>query len=308
MIRSGTNQEGIALLTVLLATALIALLAVGLTTEQRIGLRRTENLFEGDQAMLLARGMEEWGVQLLIKDLQASSSDHLGEDWAVGLLPVPVGEGMVVGRIEDLQGRININNLVKNDQTIDSVTSDRFERLYDLCGMDSAKVDALADWLDSNSTRLPDGAEDDDYLLNEIPYRSGNRTMVSTSELLLVDGITSEGFRCMEESVTVLPVWTKINVNTAGVMVIASIAGITPAAAAEVVRDRPKNGYSTPTDFLSHPRIVGSSVSPGDLELKSDFFQLTGQAVYGGSEVLLYSALARDSGRVRVFSHSIGAY
>jgi general secretion pathway protein K len=289
----------------------MAVLAVGMTTEQQIGIRRTENLFEGDQAMLMARGMEEWTVQILTRDLQGSGRDHLGEDWALGLLPTPTKNGMVAGRVEDLQARININNLLDGDgeSRTAEVTRQRLKRLYTLCEIDSVMVDALDDWLDDDIDKRPDGAEDDDYLFKDIPYRSANRMMTSITELVLVEGMTQEYFQCLRPNVAALPVTTGINVNTAGAMVLASIGdGLALADAKEIVKDRPEDGYKTVADFLSHPSLINSVVDPEGLVLESNHFQLSGQAFFGRSEVLLYSSLAREGGRVRIFRHSIGAY
>ena len=69
-----------ALVTVLLATALIAVLAVGMTSEQQIAIRRTANIVESDQATLLTLGLEEWAIQLLLRDRGAT--DNLAEDWS----------------------------------------------------------------------------------------------------------------------------------------------------------------------------------------------------------------------------------
>ena len=55
------NERGVALLTVLLATALVAIVAVSMTSAQQINIRRTTSLIDGDQAMLMAQGLEEWG-------------------------------------------------------------------------------------------------------------------------------------------------------------------------------------------------------------------------------------------------------
>ena len=62
----------------------------------------------------VALGAEAWAADFLRKDAQESQTDHLGETWAKPMPPMPIGEGIgvVEGRLEDMQGRFNINSLV----------------------------------------------------------------------------------------------------------------------------------------------------------------------------------------------------
>lgn len=306
------NQKGIALITVLLVTSLVAIMAVSMTFAQHIDIRRTSNLLEGDQAMLLALGLEEWGRQVLIRDLQKNGqTDHLGEDWAFGLMPTATENGMISGSILDLQGRINLNNLEAGSPTNKTQTTLRLERLFGFCEVEARNelVLALADWLDQDEQTRPGGAEDNAYLLHEPAYLTGNRLLTSPSELLLLEGVSPDNYRCLEDHVAALPIATAINVNTADALVIAALSDrISIAEATEIVKDRPENGYATLADFLAHPGLAGSGISAEGLALASDFFMTRGQATFGEAEVGLYSLIARRSGVVEVFGRSIGTH
>ena len=92
-------------------------------------------------------------------------------------------------------------------------------------------------------------------------------------------------------------------------MVIASLGPrLKLADANEVVKARPENGYTNISVFFNDRIMTGSGVDPEGLVSASDYYQLNGQAIFGRSEVTLYSSLVRDPSRVKVFSHSIGAY
>lgn len=303
------NQDGIALITVILATALVAIMAVSMTFAQHIDIRRTANLQEGDRAMVLALGLEEWGRQVLIRDVSLGGNDHLGEDWAMGLMPVATENGVISGTIVDLQGRINLNNLVVGDF---DQTKKILVELFDSCKVESstALVQALADWLDTDeNTRPGGGAEDNEYLLHDPPYLAGNRLLVSPSELLLVEGVTPDNYGCLEDHIGALPVATKININTAGPVVIAALSeNITSNVADEIVKDRPENGYDNLGDFLAHPRLAGSGITGDGLTLTSDFFMTRGQAMFGEAEIGLYSLVSRRAGAVKIQGRSIGTY
>lgn len=303
------NQNGIALVTVILVTALVAILAVGMTFAQHIDIRRTANLMEGDRAMILAVGLEEWGRQILIRDLQQNSRDHLGEIWAAGLIPTTTGNGVISGTIIDLQGKINLNNL--NDVGRQGQMEKMLTRLFDFCEVEDSYVvvQALADWLDTNEQIRPDGAEDNEYLLHDPPYLAGNRLMVSPTELLLVEGISPQNYVCLEEHIAALPVATDLNLNTAGPVVIATLSDkISIDTATEIVEDRPQNGYKNIAEFLSHPDLAAAGLTAEGLGLASDFFMEHGQALFGQAAIELYSLIYRRSGVVKSSGRSIGIY
>jgi general secretion pathway protein K len=309
--KSLNNQKGIALITVLLVMALVAVMAVNMTFAQHIDIRRTGNLLDGDQAMVLALGLEEWGRQVLIRDVAKGNNDHFGEDWAMGLMPTATENGMISGSIVDLQGRINLNNLAVGSPAVIVQTKLRLELLFVLCEVEggSALVPALEDWLDEGEDITSGGAEDNAYLLHEPPYLAGNRLLTSPSELLLVEGVSPDNYGCLAEHITALPIATPINVNTADAVVIAILSGnISVADAVEIVKDRPENGYVSLADFFAHPNLAGSGISAEGLALASDYFMIEGQAVFGEAEIGLYSLIARRSGMVEVFGRSIGTY
>ena len=305
------NDRGIALVTVLMATALVAILAVGMTSAQQLNIRRTTNLLEGDQALLMAQGLEEWAVQLLLRDRQDGNNDHLGENWAMGLIPTSVENGSISGRIVDLQGRINLNNLSAGNQQYSSQTQDILERLFNSCEVESPynTVLALADWLDPDSETRPGGAEDQTYLLRQPAYRTGNRLMISPTELMLVEGISPDNYQCLADQITTLRDATMININTANAMVIASLVGtITLADAEEIVRDRPDNGYANEADFLAHPVLAGTGANSNGIALASNFFLVQGDAFFGNAEIHLNTVLARKPATVEILGRSVGTY
>lgn len=307
---TASRQRGVALLTVLLVTALMTVLVLAMTWSRQLEMHRTANLIENDQALLLAVGLEEWAATVLRRDRAGNQRDHFGELWAQGLPPTAVEQGMVSGRISDLQGRLNLNNLEFNQATATDPTRNRLERLFDSCGAPPSSVAAVADWLDKDGEMRPNGAEDRDYLIRQPPYRAGNRPLVNPSELLLVAGISPEQYDCLAESVTALPVPTALNVNTASAPALAALAPrLTPAAGEQLVKERPTDGYGQVADFLAQPPLAGSGLNGDGLDLASSYFLVEGRAQYGGAEVRLYSVLQRgESGKITVLGRSIGTY
>jgi general secretion pathway protein K len=298
-------ESGVALLTVLLVTALMTVLVLAMTWDRQLELRRTANLVESDQALLLTLGLEEWAGKILLGDTSLTT-DNLEENWALGLPPTPVEKGMVSGNIHDLQGRFNLNNLLDQDQAGQQRAEQQLGRLLEICGGDPLTVAAVADWLDDDTNTRSNGAEDREYLIREPPYRTGNRPMASPTELLLVSGISAAIYDCLAASITTLPGVTELNVNTASPLAIAALSPQLPLETAEqVVSNRPDSGYAKLDDFLT--QLVGTGLTdPAGLSLASKYFLVEARAIFGHAEVVLYSVMLRDAGSIKVISRSIG--
>ena len=125
--------------------------------------RRSANLFALDQGFEIALGAEAWAADFLRKDAQESQTDHLGEAWAQPLPPLPIDEGVgtVEGRLEDMQGRFNLNNLVFADGTTNAEAVQQLERILAMLEIEPTWAAAMADWIDADvQPGFPDGAED----------------------------------------------------------------------------------------------------------------------------------------------------
>lgn len=95
-----------------MVVAIATTLVVSLSNQHQLDIRRASNMINSDQAYQHALGAETWAMALLYRDKQNTSVDNLKEDWAQVLPPTEVPGGYISGQITDLQGRININNLL----------------------------------------------------------------------------------------------------------------------------------------------------------------------------------------------------
>ncbi len=303
-----TGQRGMALITVLLVSGLVSIMSVSMISRQQIEIRRTANVIDGDQSLILARGVEAWGRRVLASD-EDKQSDHLAEAWAVGLPPTEVEGGMVAGFVEDMQGRFNLNNLITTNQDLLEYSKAQFRQLLDYCDIDIEVTEKLIDWLDSDSQPLPFGAEDPFYESLETPYRTANHRMTSPSELLLVAGLDAKGYQCLASNICALEPGTKINVNTAPVAVIAALSDdITIQDAEGHVEARPINGYDDVDEFLAEFVGIDWSDKREHLAVASNFFLGTAEAKVGKGEIIFHSLFKRSSQNVEVVYRSIGAY
>ena len=304
---SAHAQRGVAVLTAMLVVTVGTILAVNLLWESTLDQRRAQSALVADQGLMLALGAEAWAADILRQDLVDSDvSDHLGEEWAFELPPLPVDGGMITGRLEDLQGRFNLNNLITSEGLEDAVARAQFERLLQALELDPTLAGRVVDWLDQDSeASFPVGAEDAAYAGREPPYRTPNAMITTTTELMAVEGFDAAAYRALAPYVAALPLGTSLNVNTAPAAVLAALSDQIDFGMAEsLVLER--NGV----DFVDIQATFEGLVEPEVLQVidgVSSHFLLTATVALGTHQLILYSVLQRDrSGITRTIFRSLG--
>ncbi len=303
-----SSQRGVALITAMLVVALATTAAVAMVARQQYDIRRTGNLLQAEQAYLYVLGIDDWAAQILRRDREDNSIDHRGEEWATLLPPIPIEGGQVGGSIEDLQGRFNLNDLVRDGEP-DSGAIERFRRLLAALSLDTGLATVAADWLDQNiDPAFPGGAEDDSYLRGERSYRTANAPFVSVSELRLLQGVDKEVFATLAPHVCALPTSVPLNVNTATIPVLMSLAeGLTEADAEALIEGRGEEGYADATTFLRGEALAGKNVPSGLVGVQSDYFVVTSQVVFGRIAVSYQSMIQRSAtGETRILMRAQG--
>ncbi|HUF72890.1 MAG TPA: type II secretion system minor pseudopilin GspK [Gammaproteobacteria bacterium] len=301
------RERGIALLTAILVVAVGTLIATNLLWLSTLDQKRTASAMASDQGLQYALGAEAWVGDILRQDLEDSPDrDHLGEYWAAEIDPLPIEGGFIEGRIEDLQGRFNLNNLVAPSGEEDAIMVAQLERLLLLLELDPTLAGAVVDWLDPDSApRFPYGGEDDAYARADPPYLVANAMITSPSELMAINGFDSQAYEQIAPYVTALPRGTLLNVNTATDIVLASLSDeIDPGLAASLVEERGELGFeSVQTTFQG---LVSEDMLPR-LDGITEHFLLSGQVTIGETTVRIRSVLQRhDSGITRTLFRSFG--
>ena len=302
---AGSRQRGVALITALLIVSLVTVIAVAMATRQHIDVRLTGNLLHGEQAYAYALAAESWARVILRRDESQSDHDSLDEDWATALPPITVEGGQVSGKIEDLQGRFNINNLVMQDGKVSEADVAYFRRLLEILKLEPTLTDALLDWIDTDiNVRFPDGAEDQNYLSGSIPYRTANRPLVSTSELRLIAGFDQNIVRLLEPYVTALPERTSINVNTASPVVLMALhKDFTQSDIDALIAGRGETGYQTVQAFMGQEALAGRTLEES-VDVRSHYFMVHTDVIVGQGQAHLESLVARHKGKTRVLSRT----
>ena len=308
-------SRGIALITAMLVMALAAIAAAAVLVSASNGTRRAATLIDGERAWWYAQGLESWVQRILAKDLEKNGNvDSLDEDWAQAVDYLPVEQGALRGRLEDLQGRFNLNNLATAQAARYKA---QLQRLFqNIEGLDPSLAEPLAgaikDWIDAD--QIPSGiggAEDTDYLSLPLPYRAANQPMGSPTELLAVKGMTAEAYRLLAPYICTLPIGnervaSKINVNTASPQVLLSLSAKMDVGKVDSFLQRRKTEPASSLQELQKDGTLPADVTKEMVDVKTQFFLMTTEAFIGSGRVALYSVIQRaGSGAPRVIARSL---
>lgn len=274
------RQQGVALVTMLLVFAVVAVLAGQMVHDQLLATRRAQALLNDSQARHYAEAGALLARQLLHRDWQADTAagvtaDTRAEAWARVGQPYRPDDGKMDVVITDGEARFNLNNLVAANGVVDGEQLAVFLRLLDGIGLEPSRAatfaNAIVDWLDADQEPSGHDTEDQGYLRGDPPYRTADQGFRHISELQAVAGVGSELYRRLLPHVVVLPGVTAVNINTAGPRLLAALMPGLPAE--QVVRVRNgRGGFPTVEAFLRDPVAAGVVVARVPLAVASSYF------------------------------------
>lgn len=273
------RQRGVALLSVLLITALVTLVVSNMLARQRLSLHSSSNLVQQQQLWQLALSGESWARRQLLEDARSEGGllvTHLGQHWAQ---PAPVFEldgARIHIQLEDLSARLNLNSLRQgNNLNLRA----RYQRLLALQGIKAHDPARLIGQNNREGVPLP---------------------LSDLSQLRQLPEVDSQVLRQLEPLVGAFDNST-INVNTTRAEVLASVEGIDLPTARTLVDSRPAKGYPSLAAFLSNPMLQGRDISPQGLGVSSRQFRATIDVEQGSRRLRLVSDLRlMDTKKVRV--------
>ncbi len=289
------RQRGVAIVLAMGVVALAAIAAAAIMVSQSTWARQVELTTDHIQARSVLLAGADWARAILADDRRVSNVDYLGEPWALKLPPLPVENGELLGRIEDQQGKFNLNNVVTQGK-VNVVQLAHFSNLLATLGLPAELADALADWIDADNQPQPrDGAEDAYYLTLDPPYLAANQPLVDVEELSLVRGFDDNVRARLRPYVSALPTATPVNVNTAPAEVIAAVIdGLDLGGAQLLVAQRDRAYFRSTGDFLRRlPR--GAEASASDISVSSNYFMATLRVTIGGAQARGKALLARGA-------------
>ncbi|MGI9150200.1 MAG: type II secretion system minor pseudopilin GspK [Limnohabitans sp.] len=282
---SAPSQRGAALLAAMLLVALVATFAAGALWQQWRTLEVESAERQRSQGRWLLTGALDWARVILREDARAGDAsaptDHLAEPWAVPLQEARLSaflaalpdastspseandnaltqQVLLSGRITDLQGRLNVTNLLNGDQ-LDASTVLMFERLFNTLGIAPSQLQLFTQGLLA-AQRQSGGA-------SLMPQRVAQLTWL---------GLSAATVQTLAPYVTVLPTRSPINLNTASAPVLfASVPGLSLTDAQRLVQLRERQHWASVDAFqkaLGRPASLESSHS-----VNTRYFEVWGQ-------------------------------
>lgn len=291
------DARGAALILAMLVAALAATVAVALAAEQQRWFADVGNRRDQVQAQSLALAGVQWARQILQDDARAGTLDYLGEPWSYPLPSTPIANGTIEGRIEDAQGRLNLNNLGQ-EGAVGDVERMRLAQLFAGSGIPVSLTDAIADWIDEDSQRRPNGAEDADYTQGTTPSLAANAPLVRAAELALVRGANAKTWAALAPLVTALPAGTVLNINTASPEVVAAaIPALAGEKLASFIAERARKPFTTIAELRERlPRDV--PLPPGaTFGFASSYFLVSVRSQQGDAVAQARALLQRDGSK-----------
>lgn len=300
--RNLSAQQGAALLLAMLIVALVASLAAAATWQQYQSVQAEANERAQTQARWLITGALDWSKIILYLDARAGSTDHLNEPWSVPLEEAKLGtfltaennvsqnanadlaDAFFSGDIADLNGRLNVTNLVDNNQ-INAVALKQFRNLFASLGISPQLASDVAQaYLDSTRSALEENVA---------------LTPTCSQELTWL-GLEPQHIQLLEPYITVLPLRTPLNINTASERVLAAALPLDDAqsAAARLVSVR---NHSPFKDTATAAALFGDSVQlkADQFGVQSRYFLVSGKLRLEGLSVNERYILHRDGQSLR---------
>jgi type II secretory pathway component PulK len=248
-----TGRRGIAQLLVLWALVLLGTLALGFSLSMRTEAQAVRNGVDDARAYFQART----GVARAAVLLATLSVDD------VMRMKIAGGEGdaSYEVRVESESGKVDIN-FVSEEVLLEIL------RKGGLPDEEAESVrDAILDWKDPDDTPRPRGAEAPDYARLQEPLRPRNGKILAVEELRYVKGVTTGFFQGFLSRVfTANGNGPNVNFLRAPEVVLRSLPGVSPEAAAQIVARRAEDPPMTAADLAA---MVGQGLTSQGLALIS---------------------------------------
>ena len=175
------SQRGLALVSALLSVALLTLIVLETTDSAVLHSHLARNTGNSSGARLLAIAAEEGGSAYLGQILRTGEPTTRMILLPLSLVVLPLGDGDVSVRVEDEEGKLNLNRITEEK------TRAAIERLFLELGLDTAPLDSVAAWISADKDDAARGLARSACILN-MPCEPRGGPLRSLDELRLIRG------------------------------------------------------------------------------------------------------------------------
>ncbi|MBC9906453.1 type II secretion system minor pseudopilin GspK [Achromobacter xylosoxidans] len=300
MKRTRNAERGAAVISALIIVAIVAALTTGLFQRQTASTRRVENEMARVQARAMLAGGIDW-ARLIVRDHSKREPITRGDQiWATPVLDTrierPGDERVAVfsGRVQDEQGKYNLYNLANNG--VPQLEQELvLRRLLNTLQLPDTLAARMVDIMSAaqpvappaDAPSAPQGRPAPDA---RAPLPRG------VDEVAALLALEPSARNELRRTMTVLPVATSVNVNTAPAEVLAALVpGLSLSQARSMAGERDRgNWFNNSGDFAN--RLVGAGVkTPAPaVATTSGWFLASGTVAYERARISM-QALLRSS-------------
>jgi general secretion pathway protein K len=299
------DQRGFVLVSVLIVIALLLPVVLAFYSSAQLHLAQAGNFRDSIQAVRFARAGVEGAIGLLQMD--DASYDCDSDSWAMPFPPLSLGDGILEVKITDEESKLNVNSLVTTDgKTVSAQTDRHLRRLIQRLGGKPEIVDALIDWIDTDSEVKGEAGAEDVYY-TELGYKAKNGPLDSLDELSTIKGFDNELLADLglKNLLTVVTTDGKLNINTAPIDVLYDLhEELREGLVEEIVKHRQEQVYKTPGDVKNAIGITDTlyaKILPL-IKVNSSIFTVKSRYTAGKMVKQVEAVLKRDGATVTVIA------
>jgi general secretion pathway protein K len=316
-----TTQRGAALLTAMLAVALVTTLASAALWQQwrQVEIETAER--GRSQTSLMMTGAMDWTRLVLREDAvsaQSAEADHLGEPWALPVQESKLStflsqdqqwregdaEVFLSGQITDAQSRMNVMNLLDNGQVSPKALA-RFAVLFERLNLPLAELQTMAQQLQRSQQSITPSAAG-----SAVPEGSGSSSAAAsfagplmpqqTAQLVWL-GLSPTSLAALQPHITLLPEPTPVNLNTASAEVLsAAISGLDLASARQLVQQRQRGHWTSLNAAQQAMGTSGRLLDEQQHSVRSRYFEVHGRMRIDNVVQQELALVRRESSQVRM--------
>ncbi len=276
--RAPRRQRGAALLTAMIIVTLVATMATSMVWQQWRAVQVESAERARAQAAWILSGALDFAKLILREDQRSGRPTALTEPWATPLAEARLStflavdksdaddgpEAFLSGQITDAQSRYNVTNLISAG-AIDPKEFATLQRLCETAGVDSNVATLIASGL--LAAAAPAAGAQPNAAAPLLPH-----TLAQLRWL----GVEPSSLQALQPFVTVLPIATPVNVNTAPREVLAAVVnGLDLATAERLVQYRLVQPFKDLATFSRQLTNVGPITAK--LDVRSSFFEVRGR-------------------------------
>ena len=331
------NNRGIALLLTVSITTILVAATLEYNRRARASLVSTAAMRDSITLSQMSAAGIHAAMAMLVKDKYESTADSLLEDWADSekiddlLAEIPFEDGALAVMISDEMGKIQPNALVAfpDKNTFNEIQLKLWDRILNNLSNDEEQLEddsrpeaitnSVKDWIDSaddDAITGLSGAESEYYQDLDPPYTCRNAPLADLDELMLIKGITPEFYYGdaerpgLSQFLTIYGVREaggqftypgKININTAGLPVLAALLPLENEDLIDALKDyreaaieeKENHDFSNPGWYKDLPGFGDINLDTNLITTSSNIFKIESEASLHDNKLIVTAVVER---------------